>query len=317
MAHLFFAFAEAPDAFYLRNDIPFVVKYYDIKRFRDEVIDSETIYLYEVIPSGFIQRQETGRGYFCEKLSTRNPVKLGDFLETHFSPSYLVKADRFLLEYTMRYQRDVWKRLTDRTKEGTVQAVLSERIKMDDLCLYAVGFHGSCLQYVAHQTVAICLEAIDKTPSSFRFCKDPGEEVVNFALKKSGINLVYIPESERTEAVCLKAVESNGLALAFVPESLQTPDICLAAVLQNPYAIQYVAKQTPQSAFRAYHGNRAIRDLLIKEYQEFLEKKNREFAGRFETETVLMQPQFGQVIHDRPIKRSWKQAIRGFFRSLF
>jgi len=40
-------------------------------------------------------------------------------------------------------------------------------------------------------------------------------------VQKNGLALEYVPEAQKTEAVCLDAVRQNGWVLQYVPESLK------------------------------------------------------------------------------------------------
>ena len=50
---------------------------------------------------------------------------------------------------------------------------------------------------------------------------------------KHFIPLKFVPETIRTEAICLAAVKENGYSLQYVPEAMKTEALCLAAVEQK------------------------------------------------------------------------------------
>jgi len=59
-------------------------------------------------------------------------------------------------------------------------------------------------------------------------------------VRKGEVALKDVPESMRTEAVCIAAVRQDGWDLGDVPQELQTERICRAAVRQNAYVIDIV-----------------------------------------------------------------------------
>ena len=59
-------------------------------------------------------------------------------------------------------------------------------------------------------------------------------------IREEGVELKYVPEVMRTEAVCFAAVRQDGWDLQHVPKELQTIDLCRAAVRQNAYVIELV-----------------------------------------------------------------------------
>ena len=60
------------------------------------------------------------------------------------------------------------------------------------------------------------------------------------ARTRAGWVLAFVPESLKTEALCLDAVRKYGRALAFVPERLRTPEMCSVAVRQDGMALEFV-----------------------------------------------------------------------------
>ncbi|WP_024470182.1 DUF4116 domain-containing protein [Treponema pedis] len=57
------------------------------------------------------------------------------------------------------------------------------------------------------------------------------------SVKQNGLALLYIPNKNKTEEVCLEAVKQNWSALKFAK---QTPKVCLEAVKQNIQAAKYI-----------------------------------------------------------------------------
>lgn len=99
-------------------------------------------------------------------------------------------------------------------------------------------------------------------------------------VQRDGMNLQYIPENERTDAICEEAIrQSHGMALEFVPKQTQklcdlaitysshlsplrfvkpefkTDDLCKKAVERNPYAIADVKEQTEELCILAVSGD--------------------------------------------------------------
>jgi hypothetical protein len=59
-------------------------------------------------------------------------------------------------------------------------------------------------------------------------------------VREEGMALKFVPETMKTEAVCLSAVRQDGWELQDVPRKLQTINMCRAAVRQNAYVIDIV-----------------------------------------------------------------------------
>ena len=66
------------------------------------------------------------------------------------------------------------------------------------------------------------------------------EAICLAAVQQDGYTLQYVPEAQKTEALCLAAVQQSGSALRYVPEALKTEAICIAAVQKSSWMLQYV-----------------------------------------------------------------------------
>jgi len=55
--------------------------------------------------------------------------------------------------------------------------------------------------------------------------------------------LEYLPDSLKTEVVCLAAVKDYGRAFEYVPDSLKTETMCLVALNKTPGALKYVPEK--------------------------------------------------------------------------
>jgi hypothetical protein len=64
---------------------------------------------------------------------------------------------------------------------------------------------------------------------------------IEISIRKSGINLKYVPSNMITQEICEQAVEQNPLALQYVSPQLQLENMCLKAIEQNPLVLQYVS----------------------------------------------------------------------------
>lgn len=88
--------------------------------------------------------------------------------------------------------------------------------------------------------------------------------------------LIDLDNSQKTEAICMKAIEGNYKAIRYLPpklkhdelflikivsyknwalealtEDMQFESVCLAAVKRNGHCLKYVKKQTPKICFEA------------------------------------------------------------------
>ena len=110
----------------------------------------------------------------------------------------------------------------------------------DAVCMEAVKQNGLALEYVAKQNHDLCMTAVMKNPHALQFVKKQAPELCMAAVKQSGWALEHA--IEQTPEICMTAVKRIGWALEFVKE--QTPEICMAAVRQNPMVLQFIEEQT-------------------------------------------------------------------------
>ena len=87
-----------------------------------------------------------------------------------------------------------------RVKRAPTNLIFCEDIT-EELALCAVKEQGTSIEYVptSVQTAAVCLEAIANDPSSFRFMRNPNDDVIDAALQADGDNLQYLETSQKTE----------------------------------------------------------------------------------------------------------------------
>ena len=74
------------------------------------------------------------------------------------------------------------------------------------------------------------------------------EAICLAAVKTNGLMLKHVPEQFKTAEVCLEAVWNCYYALEYVPETLKTEKMCLAAVLEAGHALQYVPESLKTKA---------------------------------------------------------------------
>jgi hypothetical protein len=65
-------------------------------------------------------------------------------------------------------------------------------------------------------------------------------KICHFAVLHCGESLEFVPENLRTVEICRAAVQRNGYDIQFVPDNQKTPELYLLAVQSNGHALQYV-----------------------------------------------------------------------------
>ena len=115
-----------------------------------------------------------------------------------------------------------------------------------------------------------------------RACKDPifylnkTESELFDLIDNNWLTIIELPDSLKTEPICMKAIENNHKAVKYLPDNLkhdelfllkavsyknwvlesldddqQFESVCLASVRQNGHCLKYVKKQTPKICFEA------------------------------------------------------------------
>ena len=65
-------------------------------------------------------------------------------------------------------------------------------------------------------------------------------EICLAAVRQDGYVLQYVPVPQRTAEVCRAAVQRYGHALKYGPVPLRTAEVCLAAIKEDDWALNYV-----------------------------------------------------------------------------
>ncbi len=245
---LFFCcFNDIPRWLHLSDDIEFVWKV--------DLLEDSKVYTYN-------HKMKTN------KMRIRDPVPLLEFIEANFAADYLTECNVANLKFTMKEQRLLLDEISSREKYYLINAIMARRILMNDICLKCVQVDGTLLQYVIHQLPHICIAAINQNPRAFEFCKNGMEEIIELAIEKRGMNIMFV--HKQTRDLCLKAVRQDGNALYGIKE--QWEELCVEAVTQNPYAIIHVREQTPWIAIEAYKRNKDILGLLRDDLKAIIER---------------------------------------------
>jgi len=120
----------------------------------------------------------------------------------------LAKAEK-LAEYTKERKKNAFEKWRDCIKSYNDQpqiAIVTDEDLLKEVC-------------EDENTLQICLDAV----------------------KKNGMDLLYVPSDFRTEKICIEAVKQNGLAMKYVPkEIIALPNFCLRAVSYDPDALIYI-----------------------------------------------------------------------------
>jgi Domain of unknown function (DUF4116) len=242
----------------------YLCRFHDIPRW---------IHIYEDIE--YIAEARLGKTsnviYFKHKIMTdcffmRYPTFLWKFLQDRFNKYALILGNPFTLKY-LRYTQD------------------------DVMCLDAISANPHALQYVACQSIELCMEAVKRNGLTIRHIRRDyiAPEICMAAVKQNGLALAYIHninkltsksryiQSEYDE-LCMTAVKQNGLAIKYVPH--QTREICLAAIHQNPYALQFVKEQTIELCYQALIGSAEVAHLVLPAFRGVLEGAISLRAGR-------------------------------------
>ena len=119
---------------------------------------------------------------------------------------------------------------------------------MSEFWLGQVRQNGLLLGFVPKELIAggMCLEAVRKDSRALmsvpdRFLPDVWPEMVREG--NSDFAAFFAGEKNWTPELWLETVRRNGLTLAFVPNSQITPEVCLEAVRQNGWAICSVPEE--------------------------------------------------------------------------
>jgi hypothetical protein len=140
-----------------------------------------------------------------------------------------------------------------------------------EICMIAVKYDGSALEFVKNKTYDICMAAVQQ--NAMALCFVPYEsfnissyyEICMEAVQQHGLALQYVHYQtyDKTNSnvsyeliytkICMIAVKQAGLALRHVKH--QTIEICMAAVQQKGLALRYVTNQTREICEAAIKSN--------------------------------------------------------------
>lgn len=120
--------------------------------------------------------------------------------------------------------------------------------KEESLYMLAIDRDPYVLEYIdeADQTENICLAAVMKNSSLFRYAKKINIDICEATIKKSAYSILSIPDEHITEELSMLAVSVNGLVLKYVKDEYKTDDVCNSAIMQNGNAIEFVPNPTDE-----------------------------------------------------------------------
>jgi hypothetical protein len=133
------------------------------------------------------------------------------------------------------------------------------------VCRTAIDGDPTVIRYIKRQelTLDLCQYALRKDPrrvlSHLLFTEFTADCCLLY-IELSG-SLEDISYFFRVPAVCKAAVDRDGLQIQYVPDKYRTEALCCRAVRQTPRALLVVPRQTAailQTAFR-HHGGEALR----------------------------------------------------------
>lgn len=104
------------------------------------------------------------------------------------------------------------------------------------------------------------LELIKVNPNEIKNVKNPTVEMWEVAVLGNWELLKLVPESQKTEKVCMNAITNNFNALEFVTN--QTEEMCLKSVQKSEHALKYVKIKTKEFYIKLVKLNHKIFGIL-------------------------------------------------------
>jgi hypothetical protein len=128
----------------------------------------------------------------------------------------------------------------DVERNGAVLEYVPRELVDYELCLAAVRSNGFAIEHVPEKLLTPKLIDAALGQNASAIMDLPHElitpERARLVVAADGGNLRYVPESMRTEELCLLALEhdKDAFALSYIPEERLTPEMCLRAVENDP-----------------------------------------------------------------------------------
>jgi len=145
---------------------------------------------------------------------------------------------------------------TEKDSWGTMLRYVSEKAHTEQLGKRVLGLSPYLFKFLKNQTPSICLMAVDMYGPNIQYVKNPTEKIALLAIKRNCL-LSIIPESVRTEKVCLEAFKNSECcaSLQYVDVKNRTPELCREAVKQSGWELKYVEKQTEKMCIEAIESH--------------------------------------------------------------